>query len=544
MQRFTSWQSVLLRITQILGRHARWFGFVIGLLAALFLASLLGGVALYFHVRSIDAGHSQILRTMQRHQADISNLLDTLTQDYTTDCTNENLKKLRALMLLHPYGVEIGLVNAEGKLFCSTSTGLLPIPLEPTPRFIVGYVGRYYLRIPAQRFNPYAPADLNVNVVARGSFQVVIGGDIYGSFFPQFSDAVWAGRGVQRVQVYASNNAGLVDAVASEATPHMRTVWSASGFYFLVTNTLLGISPVSVQSVIKPNVLFQKNLWLVASALLICLSTGWLAYAVSASRILMLRSIDWRIHYLCHASNVVCHYQPIISLATGEIVGCEVLARLRDGEKLLYPDQFIAALADGGLTWQFDSAVCARALTELAQLLPLQSQKFTVALNLFPRNLNHSLLHGHLQKYLSLAQRNDLHINLEVTEYEFSADALPELQRLQTDGYAISIDDFGTGYSNLGVLKRMAPDCLKIDKSFVFEMEDSTIRSSLIPEILAIAKAVGSEVVAEGIETPAQAIRLRTLGVQFGQGYFFSKPVPLDGFIALMESKKFHMPIA
>jgi sensor c-di-GMP phosphodiesterase-like protein len=216
-------------------------------------------------------------------------------------------------------------------------------------------------------------------------------------------------------------------------------------------------------------------------------------------------------------------------------MGCEVLARLRDADRLVYPDHFIPALIADNRTWAFDAAVSTRALQELGGALPARGS-FKVALNFFPQNLRRDTVEPHLRASLEALGRRDLQIELEVTEYNFSPEIVPELQRLKEDGYYIAIDDFGTGYSNLGMVKRVAPDFLKIDKSFVFEMEDASLRSSLIPEIIAIAKAVNSQVIAEGIENATQAAQLRALGVPYGQGYYFAKPMPLQAFLDYLQA--------
>ena len=109
---------------------------------------------------------------------------------------------------------------------------------------------------------------------------------------------------------------------------------------------------------------------------------------------------------------------------------------------------------------------------------------------------------------------------------------MAQIHRFKDAGYLISVDDFGTGYSNLGSVSRTSPDFLKIDKSFVFEMEDTSVRSSLIPEIVAIAKAVNAEVIAEGVENEAQANKLHEMGARFGQGYLFARPMPIKDFVA------------
>src|SRR5690606_12932161 len=104
------------------------------------------------------------------------------------------------------------------------------------------------------------------------------------------------------------------------------------------------------------------------------------------------------------------------------------------------------------------------------------------------------------------------------------------------EGFLIAVDDFGTGYSNLQLVTKLSPDILKIDGSFVYELEEASLRSNLIPQIVNIARAVGADAVAEGIEKPEQARLLAAQGVQYGQGYALARPMPLERFIAFMST--------
>jgi EAL domain-containing protein (putative c-di-GMP-specific phosphodiesterase class I) len=104
----------------------------------------------------------------------------------------------------------------------------------------------------------------------------------------------------------------------------------------------------------------------------------------------------------------------------------------------------------------------------------------------------------------------------------------------KTAKFMVSVDDFATGYSNLGSIKAFLPDFLKIDQSFVRDMENASIRSSLIPEIIGIGRAVGAKLIAEGIESERQYSMLRNMGVEFGQGYLMCRPLPIEEFAAYM----------
>lgn len=502
-------------------------GWVCGVVLAAWIgiAGVLG--LLQLHLRDLKHGHRQLLDTMQSVQHDIDRLLTHLNQHHTAECSADNLNRLRSLLFEHRHARQIGLLDAEGRLFCSTSIGALEVPVYYGSEGIDGAIGRYHLQAPI----PLAGLSGRGTVVERGRFQVVMDGWPVQAAFQRHADAVWAGAGAQRRRVYVST-AGQGLARAAPDTPTWTLHWDLG--LGVLSTTQPGPSPVTAQSVVTPMVLMRKYQGLLIGGLAVCLTLAGLSQAVIRRRIADLSSIDHRIKTLCAPDHVVCHYQPVVELATGRVVGCEVLARLQDGDTLLYPDRFIPALLKRGLAWRFDAAVSQRALEDLGQHLP-DGSDFTVALNFFPGNLRHDRIHPHIQRTLQTRPRQQrLHIELEVTEYEFRPEHVPELHRLQQEGYLIAMDDFGTGYSNLGMVKRVAPDILKIDKSFVCEMEDTTLRSSLIPEIMGIARAVGSRVVAEGIENAAQIDRLLTLGVHYGQGYHYAKPMPLADFLAYL----------
>jgi EAL domain-containing protein (putative c-di-GMP-specific phosphodiesterase class I) len=210
-------------------------------------------------------------------------------------------------------------------------------------------------------------------------------------------------------------------------------------------------------------------------------------------------------------------------------VGCEVLMRIRDGDELISPLLALPEIEKQGLGWVLDSFVLQQSLRELAQALPPTSG-FKVAVNLFPDNIQFRRLDALISPLQAMLRRPDLQLGLEIVEQSYDDTVVHEIAALRQAGYQVSVDDFGTGYSNLGRVKRMAPDVLKIDRSFVFEMEDLSLRSSLIPEIVSIARAIGSSLVAEGIENELQAEQLASMGVEYGQGYLFARPLPVDAF--------------
>ncbi len=515
---------------RFMGRYPRTVGIVCGYVAGLAMALAVLLAALQLRLQAIDSGHGQVIASMQELQADISLLLDEVNASFAPVCTPDNLNRLRSLMFTHRYARDIGLLNPQRQLFCTTNIGLLETPSAAAEGGIQGSIGHYYLNVPL----PLSQGTVQAALVERGRFQVVMQPNATQDIRSRYADAVWAGRPSQRTRVFQSARGAWTDRLVTPQTPHLQL--DAGHAILRVTTTLPGVSPISVQSVLLPQDLYQNHTEVLAGAALVCLLLGLLVQAAVTQRCQYFQSMAYRIRSLCQPANVVCHYQPIMDLASGQPIGCEVLARLVDAGQLVYPDHFIPALIADNRTWAFDAAVSTRALQELGAALPARDVPFKVALNFFPQNLQRDAIEPHLRASLQALGRTDLQVELEVTEYNFSPEIVPELQRLKADGYYISIDDFGTGYSNLGMVKRVAPDFLKIDKSFVFEMEDASLRSSLIPEIIAIAKAVNSQVIAEGIENAAQAAQLRALGVPFGQGYYFAKPMPLEAFLAYLRA--------
>ena len=216
-------------------------------------------------------------------------------------------------------------------------------------------------------------------------------------------------------------------------------------------------------------------------------------------------------------------------------MGGELLMRLRDGEETVFPDRIIPSVIAQHLTCPFDTAVTACAASLLRAIdLP---KGFKISLNFFPETFSSGTARTLLSTYFADFLERGQEVCLEVTEQQMSAISTQEIKEIKQLGFSISIDDFGTGFSNLVAVRTLAPDYLKIDKSFVFDMEDMTVRSSLIPEIIQIARAVGARTIAEGIENEAQAVQLTSLHSQFGQGYHFGRPMTIPDFVALLTAR-------
>lgn len=312
----------------------------------------------------------------------------------------------------------------------------------------------------------------------------------------------------------------------------------------LLINVTLTVSVDPLSAIIIQNPPFKRTAGMISAEhgmlfpglLITSLIVGSLSAGAIKPHIQRLAALRNRISHLCNDAHLALVYQPIFDLQTLRPVGCEVLARMREGEQTWMPDLIIPALQEAGLEQSFDHVVTRKAIREIAQHLPKQTEKFGIALNYFPTSVRPDALIPLLDRALDAAGRKDLDICIEIIEHAISSELIAEVQSLKQRGFQIAVDDFGTGYSNLRSVTHLAPDRLKIDRSFVFELEDAALRSNLIPEIVDIARAVNAQTIAEGIENMQQARLLTRAGVRYGQGYALARPMPIEQFSELMRS--------
>lgn len=222
------------------------------------------------------------------------------------------------------------------------------------------------------------------------------------------------------------------------------------------------------------------------------------------------------------------YYQPIVD-ATGCIVKMEALVRWCHPEKgMIPPDQFIGLAEESGLILSLGEWVFAEAVRQLSIWQNLKPE-LRMAVNLSSRQI--STDDSHVEGFSDILKRfavSSSCITLEVTESLFldpAGTAISKLESLRQEGFSIAIDDFGTGYSSLSYLKMLPLSIIKIDKSFVSDLDKDEGDKVLVNAILSIAVSMELEVVAEGVETEYQAQYLKDNGAQMQQGWFYSKPL-------------------
>jgi diguanylate cyclase (GGDEF)-like protein len=224
------------------------------------------------------------------------------------------------------------------------------------------------------------------------------------------------------------------------------------------------------------------------------------------------------------------HYQPQVDLASGELIGAEALIRWRHPERgFISPAKFIAIAEEIGLIVDIGRWVLQTALREAARW----PEALRVAVNASPIQFETSDLLDEVNDAIARAGLGAERVVVEITEGVLIAGdsaISAKLDRLRARGVAIALDDFGTGYSSLSYLDRLPIDEIKIDRSFVQRITNDAGAAAIVRSVLSLASQLGKLVVAEGVETAAQAELLATFGCEAVQGYYFGRPMPAEEF--------------
>jgi diguanylate cyclase (GGDEF)-like protein/PAS domain S-box-containing protein len=237
------------------------------------------------------------------------------------------------------------------------------------------------------------------------------------------------------------------------------------------------------------------------------------------------------------------HYQPIVSLQSGRISGFEALLRWQHPERgLLYPGAFLAVAEETGLILSISEWVmrqcCAQALL-WQRRHPAMEPACTMSMNLTSQTFTRSDVDRLVADTLASSGLDGRHLRLEITESVFMEDldaVVAVLLAVKNREVEFHIDDFGTGYSSLSYLHRLPTDVLKIDRSFVGRMGQAGDDGVIVRTIVELAHNLGRRVIAEGVETAEQLVRLRALGCEHAQGFYFSRPLPPEDAESLLGS--------
>lgn len=229
------------------------------------------------------------------------------------------------------------------------------------------------------------------------------------------------------------------------------------------------------------------------------------------------------------------HYQPKLDLRTRDIVGAEALVRWRDPQHgLIPPGTFIPIAERSDLIAKIGNWVLTQACAALARWEEHLPERFHVAINVSPLQFERGDLASEVSSALAGEGISPARLQIEVTESLFirnTEEVARTLHEVSELGVSIALDDFGTGYSNLGTLNALPLDTFKLDQSFVRDVESKPASSSIAKAVWHMADELDKQVVAEGVETCAECLKIQSLGYKTGQGYKFGKPMPEQDFL-------------
>ncbi|RKZ79149.1 MAG: hypothetical protein DRQ35_04760 [Gammaproteobacteria bacterium] len=249
--------------------------------------------------------------------------------------------------------------------------------------------------------------------------------------------------------------------------------------------------------------------------------------------------METNLHQALENNEFQLYYQAKVETKTGRIQGAEALIRwIHPTQGMIRPDQFIPVAEDTGLITQIGEWTLHEACHQNKTWQDAGLPKIKISVNLSPRQFQHQSLIDLVGETLAKSELSPVYLDLEIVEGTAMHDieqTIASLQQLKKLGLSISIDDYGTGYSTLSYLKQFPVDTLKIDMSFIRNLVESSGDRAIVSSTILLAHNLGLSVVAEGVEDVQQLELLQELGCDEIQGYYFSRPLPVDDFAKLLE---------
>lgn len=261
----------------------------------------------------------------------------------------------------------------------------------------------------------------------------------------------------------------------------------------------------------------------------------WLFYTQQMTETVAVKlTLENQLRQALDREEFVLHYQPKINLESGEVTGAEALIRWNDPNTgLVPPSRFIPILEETGLIYDVGRWALRQAAKDYLRWHAAGLPAVRIAVNVSPLQLRHGDFVADIQQVIGTDGKAAVGLELEITESVIMEDiknSISLLKTLRGMGVQVAIDDFGTGFSSLSYLAKLPADNLKIDRSFIVEMNNGPEALELVSTIINLAHSLKLNVVAEGVETEEQSDLLRQLKCDEMQGYYFSPPVPADIF--------------
>ena len=471
-------------------------------------------------------------QVLQREDELSDELTDTLRQASASPyapCSTDDILLLRRLTFVSRYLKEVGRIG-DNTFLCSSNTGKLaePLPLlQPDIRLADG--DQIYFSYPL-----HEPKGAHAVVVVRNNAGAIVSPDVLAEFSQQPIHYV------VRVFNHLTGEAGPRTASSPDGTALSNSGRKTQKSGLLSWERCSTQFPVCVTTSIGTQELAQSTRGLLYGYL----ATGTVAGLVCALTLLLAggngRSHTNQLKRAILLGKLSVVYQPIVQMGDHGIVGAEALARWTDEEGTNIRPETILALADAeGFVSEITRFVLTRALDELREVFEA-NPKFQLSINLAPSDLADPRLLLLLDEKLGHGPISAANLAFELPERAtFDREiAVTAIRRLRDRGHNVFIDDFGTGYSNLTYLSELNVDGIKINRSFIGTIGTESVTASIVPQILAVARALDLQVVVQGIEREEQAEYFASGNPHMlAQGWFFGLPVPARSLLFLCAEK-------
>lgn len=490
--------------------------------AALFTATVSCLMMLLVVVNFELSEQNRVIKLLSRFTSlivnDVAQSLRTLNNLENKQCSAELLAQMQKVLITSKFVKEAGLVN-ETQVLCNTSSGVLAQPQIKMPfDFDTGRGFKIYVDIPLFAFENTETAPL-VLIAESGQFYVAIDRS-YVSLTGVKSDN-W--------EVIHNRNGKVNHVLGKFGTFHevyhqkQTQVSLSQGIYSSWCNPDTNYCSVLHVTWLQA---LGHHAWIVSFASLLGLVFSYLVFVWLYPFSHKQKSRLFRIRNAIEQNSFHCVYQPIVDLRTGLVVGFEMLSRFKDNHGEVSPDQFIPQIKYLEKTWTFTIQQITKAIREF-NTLP-SGVNLKLSFNIFPEDLTRDKVN---QLIALCKQGEGRHkYNIEIVEDEVLDTPLAAelIELLAENSIQTSIDDFGTGYSNLSKLGDFTCDFVKIDRAFIANVDKGSLLSTLVPQIQQIANQFKLETVAEGVENNEQEQALIDLGVRYGQGWHYGKPMSMN----------------
>ena len=440
-------------------------------------------------------------------------------------CSDQQLIELRRLVFETPVVSDIGRLD-EGRLICTTGIGRLVRPVDPVvPDHVTAEGLRWYADV-----DLIISDDIHALVLEHGSANAVIDPRIvFDHQYPGVHHAILAVDPSDGSVLRALGNPLPVDAATAVATyRHGQNPHAIDGYLGAVQCHEASIICVgAIQS--TDDVLSTYGTTVLAFTVLGG-AAGAGAFAAGRLTLRRQRSLATRLRRAIRQDRLHVEYQPQIDFVDRRVVGVEALVRWTDEEGVRHrPDIFVAAAERAGFVSALTELVIRHAVRDLAELLQARPD-LHVAVNFAADDLRDGRLVERLGQAVATAGLPRSQFTIELTERAVGTDPRVKatLTAARAGGHQVAIDDFGVGYSSLGYLQTMPIDYLKIDKSFTDTIGTGSVRATIVPQILDMARTLDLGIVVEGVETEAQIAYLAEHDARVVQGWVYARAMPVD----------------